>query len=170
VIAKLDPIRYHVFYVAHSFSFLSEARPEFKRVWVATLDEKYVAFKVKACHDARLMLSKHVGITTVDSHEIHIGANNNTMIYFRNIDNGVITQVAEKVVHGLLSCSASRWFWISWTTGVIELGQGSNVGHEILLTWPSGHPEPIEGVSISTDISAPGTWEFTTLAGQISRG
>ena len=134
-----------------------------QRVWVATLGEQHILFKLKACADAHVVLSKNVGLTSIDSYEIHIGAQNNTMSYIRQGVNGGVMD--EDSTRGILSCTTSQWYWISWSTNYIEFGKGSYVGHEIVLAWQSGYPQPIEGVSVSTDVTSTGTWEFTSIAG-----
>ena len=61
----------------------------------------------------------------------------------------------------ILSCTEMKYFWISWFGGLLEVGQGSEIGKGSLLSWQDpGTPKNIHSLSLATGFGATGKWEF----------
>ncbi|ELU12988.1 hypothetical protein CAPTEDRAFT_69653, partial [Capitella teleta] len=61
----------------------------------------------------------------------------------------------------VMHCNETRYFWISWKNGVIEVGRGLVVGNRVFMVWWKD-PEPykVNGIAISTGFGAEGKWKF----------
>ena len=55
----------------------------------------------------------------------------------------------------------SRWIWISWEDGFIQVGDGVVVGMYPYVTWMADVIHPVHGVAIASAVDA--DWEFTDI-------
>ncbi len=71
---------------------------------------------------------------------------------------------AENGTSVFVDCAYPRWFWISWSETDIVVGQGPDVGANVILSWTHAH-HPIYNVAfggIRDDVK----WEFTHIPGR----
>ena len=83
------------------------------------------------------------------------------------IETLYMLSVAESsVAEDLLNCNISRYLWIGWEGGQIQVGQGKTVGHNILVKAMIGGWQGVAGLSICTSGGKHGVWEFTQHDGK----
>jgi hypothetical protein len=64
-----------------------------------------------------------------------------------------------------------RYFWLRWTEGRVQVGEGSTVGSNLVMEHAkSDHPELIASIGISTGWLEVGRWEITNIEGWLSYG
>ena len=66
----------------------------------------------------------------------------------------VLTRYADDI----LSDTELRWFWISWSHGVISYGRGNQTGLHVLGSYNDSTPTPINYMSISSYRGITGYW------------
>jgi len=57
-----------------------------------------------------------------------------------------------------LSDTELRWFWISWSHGVISYGRGSQPGLDVLGSYNDSAPTSINYMSISSYVGITSYW------------
>ena len=64
--------------------------------------------------------------------------------------------------HNIVSCTAFRDFWVSWTDNYVKSGKGNVVGQDILVEYDDSVSKAYEVnfVGISTGFGHSGTWIF----------
>ena len=112
-------------------------------------------FSVKARKDAHVTLSTVKG--NPDSYEIAIGGNSNTNSNIRTCQQcaAVIT-----ILHTPLNEHFFQPFWISWSGGVIRVGQGTELFQDEFLRFDDPAPKAVNYIGISTYWGTAGTWMF----------
>ncbi len=93
-----------------------------------------------------------------------IGAVENSQSYIRNGSYGEI--LAHVQTKGILNHQEFGNLWISWNTGLIQLGIGYKVGVDKVLEY-QGDDMPVHGLGFSTGFGSAGEWEFNTIEGQV---
>ena len=139
----------------------------YDQVWLSVLDTQSIIFKVRACSDVHIGLAKYSGIANVDMYEIVLGGWENTQSVIRKgIQGG---HEAELQQEGIVSCDESRYFWASWSGGLIAVGKGSspNVKSTELMQWRDPQPHEVNAVGVTTASGYTGTWEFTQIEGRM---
>ena len=121
-----------------------------------------MTFSVKACSEAFIALSAVQGNPYILTYEVAIGISGGNVNELRH---GVGGSVQATHSDTLLHCDETRHFWVSWTDGSVEFGKGQSVGSDKLLSWVHDTPYDVDAVSVSTQNSVEGTWEFTSIAG-----
>lgn len=145
--------------------FYTPTSYQYKNVWYSAVESKVISFKVRACTDVYIALTKYFGITDSGVYEVLIGGQGNSKVEIRYGVGG--TLLAEKSISNLLHCTQSKWFWIDWTNG-IYVGSGAHVSDSALLSVSlSQMPEqfPIYAAAFSTGSSSDGDWEFSDIPG-----
>lgn len=114
---------------------------------------------MKTCNDA------HVGLfpggtpdmATDLMYEIVIGGWSNTKSIIRNKKQGFGKVSASG---RYLNCSEFIQFWISWNDGIIQVGQGHEIGGNVFLRWEDPVPYAVNYIAISSYNGVTGEWIF----------
>ena len=135
-----------------------------KNAWLV-VDQQIISFKVRACAEARILLSEDPFDMTMFSREIVIGGESNTKsgIYDNNNQS-----LMESNTPAILQCDELIDFWIRWQPngGTITVGKGPiDVG--VFLKYDEFDLHPFYAVSISTGQNNSGSWQLKTDAGEI---
>lgn len=65
------------------------------------------------------------------------------------------------VTPGILNCTQSRSFWISWLNGAVSVGQGCVINQNVIINYTDPNPIQIGYMGLAGWlISQPGTWSF----------
>ena len=59
-------------------------------------------------------------------------------------------------------------FWLSWSGGLIRVGEGHIVGDRELLQWQDPNPRSVHDITVSTGWGANGHWEFDSYEGVLA--
>ncbi|ELU12989.1 hypothetical protein CAPTEDRAFT_114549 [Capitella teleta] len=122
-------------------------------------------FGVRACHSARIALSTFYGNTDTQTYEVVIGGWENTKTVIRRSVAGDI--VEEVDTPDILSCDHLRIFWIKQERdGLLQIGEGSNIGNNVVLSWNDADPYDVASVSLSTGHGARGEWQVLHVQGE----
>ena len=78
----------------------------------------------------------------------------------------ILPTAESSVTEDILNCNISRYFWIGWEGGHVQVGQGRTVGNNILVKAMIGGWQGLTGMSISTSGGRQGVWEFTQHDGK----
>ena len=116
---------------------------------------------MKTCQDARIALVPTRDFPKLMYDVALAGWNNRkTVIRTKLEDNSRI--VAWKKEHNIVSCTAFRDFWVSWTDNYIKSGKGREIGRDILVEYDDSESKAYEVnfVGISTGFGASGIWIF----------
>ena len=114
-------------------------------------------FKVQACNNARVTLAAKPDDIT-QSYEIIIGGGGNKRSVIRTAISG--PNVAVNRYPGLLSCNESRWFWVGWQRGKIEVGQGVLYGKFRFLLFQDPNPRDVTAMSFSSGDGATAQYKY----------
>jgi len=128
------------------------------------VNQQIIAFKVRACAEARILLSEDPFDLTTFSREIVIGGSSNTRSGIYDINNQSLLETSTPAI---LQCEEFVDFWIRWQSngGTITVGKGViDVG--VFLKYDDSDPHPVHAVSISTAQNNTGSWQLSTDAGK----
>ena len=133
------------------------ARFGFDTLWLRQVQKSSVVFGVRTCNDAILALSEEMQQVS-NSYEIIIGGYSNQRSEIRpNVQTVPVTWLDTP---DILSCNETRFFWVSWEGGVIEVGLGLRVGQRRFLFWKDLSPRNVTAVGFSS-WDKENDWEFT---------
>jgi len=124
-----------------------------------------ITFKVRACEEARILLTENPYNLATYSREVIIGGWNNTRSAIVRHENHSI--LVERETRTILQCSELQDFWIGWNKqngGRISVGKGV-LGSGEFLTHMDPEFGHIYGVSVSTGNGFTGEWQFSTTVG-----
>lgn len=128
---------------------------------------RFLEFGVRSCQNARLVLSTvNFGVPL---YEIVLGSDGNTkskVIRYEDDGSGNWNSSlkAEETTPGVIDCLQSRWFWLSWNGGLIEVARGSASGQRF-LSWQDDSPHNVFAVSFSTGPGDFGDWTYLYTSG-----
>ena len=125
-----------------------------------------MSFRVRACHDAHVLLSEQPGITNVTTYEIIIGGWKNTQSVIRRAIKGENKAAINRT--GLLACKELRPFWVSWELGTIKVGRGLKPPNGEFLSWKDPKPFDIHALSGFSGYGATAEWRLELKPGKIS--
>lgn len=148
-------------------AFYTPAQHIYSYAWQTTVETTAIAFKVRSCGDAYVLLVRYLGIVDFSVYEIRIGSQSNTRVEIRYGVGGTI--LAERQVTGPLHCTQSRWFWVDWSDG-ISVGSGAYLSDSALVSVSTDQmPEQfqVQAAGFATGGSHDGDWEFTKVPGSI---
>ena len=129
----------------------------YDQLWIKVKGKSHIAFGVRCCHDALLALAEELGVAS-NSYEVCIGGYGNTKSSIRKEIQK--PNDAEVLTPGLMSCNETRFFWVSWANGLIEMGQGLTVGLRRFLYWKDSNPRfNVTAIGIS-GWNQEDEWEF----------
>ncbi|CAH1788312.1 unnamed protein product, partial [Owenia fusiformis] len=133
----------------------------FRHVPLTVSDRTFLAFSVKACHDAILDLQLTPGSTVDDSYEVVLdGFHPGHKSVIR--DDERTNQMAHKD-GAILSCNEFNDFWVSWANGNIEVGTGKVKGSGRFMSWTDTTPHAVNAINVYTGWGATGEWKFYDL-------
>ena len=158
----LDLTKYF-FISVRSAVFTTPGDYKYEHAWYSSSTHTSVVFKVEACAEAHVALSKYVGITSISAYEVVIGGYNNKLSAVRSSVSGADEKTA--ITDDILSCSEPRWFWISWTGGELHFGKGTIVEEDVVISWKEANIGWVEGVGITTARNNKGIWDFAAIPG-----
>jgi len=116
---------------------------------------KSITFTVQANNDAHVgFFSSSKSLSEV--YEIVIGGWGNSMSVIRESNQGA-NQVSEATSQ-IVSGGEAREFWASAENGLVQLGRGSIVGEQIVLSWQDPNPHEAMYVGVMTGWGATGIW------------
>ena len=102
----------------------------YSQFWMTVAQTDHIVVKIKACSDAHILLTSLMhGVLSpaMGSYEIVIGQRNNvTLLRTKLLDPS--TNKVEVATEYILDCEDSRYFWVSWTDGTVQVGRGTTVG------------------------------------------
>ncbi|XP_046369362.1 uncharacterized protein LOC124144153 isoform X3 [Haliotis rufescens] len=130
-------------------------------------NKHFLTFKIKAAGDAYLALSAVYGDVDRKTHEIVLGAEDNTKSFIRDGSMGAIRAQATTI--NLLSEDDFRFFWVSWKNHVIEVGRGAYYGKNTFLKYklPQTKQFNINCMALSTGRASKGQWEFAEILDEL---
>ena len=94
--------------------------------------------------------------------------------FFRKNGNIVATLLSSSLLASVtanvantttLTCSAKKWFWVSWVNGLIQLGRGNQTGYDKLLVFNDSNPTTINYMGVSA-LSGTGKITNWTIPGE----
>ena len=134
-------------------------------MWLSVRDVTSVTFRLRACNDAHVALSETKGITAIRAYEVKIGSSGNKISAIKDGPQG--RSLVTKSTKDILSCSQSRWFWLSWpTVGTVYFGEGRYVGENVVMSVNNIiEAYNVKALGISTGWGATGTWQFSADTG-----
>jgi len=142
----------------------SASGDSFKSNWVTVRDKQSFVFRVRGCYDARIILASYTKVVDVSSYEIMIGANGNQVsrIGKDGLDGG---NVVEASTPNVLHCTETRYFWVSWGGGYIQVGSGRVPGESGFLQLQDSAPYKVRSLAFDADSPTVAVWEFGTEEG-----
>ena len=130
----------------------------FHQISLAT-DRSSFTFQVRADEEAYLILCKDPGITDEYSYHIVMGLQGGDTTEVRK--QPPETETKSFLTHEILTCpSFACEMWVSWTNGVIKLGEGQTVGERSIFEWRDVKPHEINALSLASRADTDGRWEF----------
>lgn len=120
----------------------------------------HLTFTVMTCHYAALLLSNTR--SGEYKYEVIIGYDRNRLVVVRDAD-GRIHHTIDRP--DLLNCNEYRKFWITFTTGSIAVGTGSDFNNGF-LNWVTPQAITVSAVGLTTGEDSVGEWLFDLNAGR----
>lgn len=65
----------------------------------------------------------------------------------------------------ILTYDKLQSFWVSWSGGLIKVGEGHIAGEKEILQWQDPNPRSVHAITVSTGWGADGHWEFDSYEG-----
>jgi Farnesoic acid 0-methyl transferase len=129
-------------------------------------DARSLVFSVQACQEVHVALSQVPGIVLHMTYELVISETGSGNTVLRDGADGPVLKTA--ITPGILSCSNTRVFWISWTMNSVSFGNGSVAERNRILyhTNPS-NPLSINAISFMTTYGVVGRFSFENFVGNI---
>nr|KAG5690213.1 hypothetical protein BaRGS_019009 [Batillaria attramentaria] len=126
-------------------------------------NKNFLTFKIKTAGEAYIALSAVYGDLERKTYEIVLGAEENSKSFIRDSSLGPIKAEAQTV--NLLSDTEFRYFWISWTNNMVEVGRGARYGQQQFLRWkvPPNKQFHVNCMAVSTSRVGKGEWEFAEI-------
>ena len=121
---------------------------------------QHLTFTVLACHYAAILLSD----TKMGEfkYEVIIGYDRNRMIVVKNSDGKTLHSVDKP---DLLSCSTYKTFWLTFASGSIVLGEGSDFT-SVVMDWVTPDAITVKAICLTTGEEATGEWQFSMSQGK----
>ena len=122
-----------------------------------------MVFKVRACNDAHVQLSEYIDLNAQLTYVVVIGGGYNTRSFIRRYKGGPNEALVD--TPRILDCDKLRTFWVSWSDGVIEAGQGPLVGDQKFIGWTDPEPREVKAVNVATGWGAAAEWRLWVAPG-----
>ena len=131
----------------------------------ALMDQEFFVFRVHACSDIYITLSKIPQYTQNDAYQIILGAEQNQRSKINKM--APFSETKDFSTPGLLDCATLKNFWVSWTAGHFYVGEGETVNENELFNWRDvNNPYPINALSLGSRGDEVTRWEFLRSAGE----
>lgn len=141
----------------------TEVGADYNTYWMTVFDRHHITFAVRACSDARILLTKRPGIREPKSTEIIIGHNSNKEVIIREFGSQELLESVDSP--DILKCSEFRHFWLSWEHDGYSLGRGVTVGVSKVIEYAALHEFMVNGISF--DSAERGVkWKFNDFKGE----
>ncbi len=125
---------------------------------------KHIRFSVKSGHANILLSEKHVSTMNynIDYDYVEIIMWDYTKSLFRigNLGGGGIGGTVN--TPDLINPTEFRYFWVQWTNGTIQVGQGFEIGHEIFMKKNYPSTINIYYLSLWNGYGSAGDWRIFT--------
>lgn len=125
-------------------------------------DQDPVVFVLRACSAISVALSEIPGITQSATYEIRIGSeeHNDDVQIWSDGEKKKETRVSDA-----MPCDSHRYFWVSWTEGLIKVGRERNIGQITMLAWQDNEPHEVHGLSVASN-GKTASWHFGETRGE----
>ena len=160
-----------MFFLSSSVNVLLPARMVFAwtpdsfgyhHLWMTEREKTSFQFGIRTCNDALLALTQTYGYTS-NGYEVVIGGFGGGKSVIRKPAQG--TDRVEAETPDITHCEETRYFWVSWEGGAIEVGRGLVVGDRIFMRWVDPDPYAITAIGIS-GWNKENSWEFSHNEGK----
>ena len=131
---------------------------DYERYHVVTSGRTHMAFTLQACSDSHVGLSEVPGLASYNMYEVVIGGWENSKSVIRRQVQGTI--LAERQTPNILKCDETRYFWISWADGLIEMGSGAAIGQHRLIYYQDPDPYTVNSLTLDTASGFSGVYTF----------
>jgi hypothetical protein len=125
--------------------------------FVMTTDQNALTFTVDACSDARIYLTYLPGVADSFAYGISLGIQDNLRSVIDKFPPNAESHSFSTT--GILTCSAQS-MWISWSSGLIQVGMGSSVGDNVQFEWRDSQPYSVNAFSLVSRDGGYVTWTF----------
>jgi hypothetical protein len=122
----------------------------------------YLAFKVRTCNDAHVLLSSSVDLTATVSYEVVLGGYDNLYSDIRRGPQGAI--LSQAYTPNIMNCNELLPVWIQWENQILEVGVGS-LGAHTILRLDAPEVSSIQSASVTSWYSASGEYQFLESQG-----
>ena len=138
--------------------------PNAQEYWADVGGRTSMVFKVKACQDATIKLSKRFGLVDGSTYEVRIGAENNQKTII--IPDPESSHQESADTPNVLDCNQYKPFWLAWKYGTLYVGQGSFVWEDELLRYDVPTPHDVQGAMMETLSGTEGVFSVSRLDGK----
>ena len=126
-------------------------------------ERPYTIFSAMAPAQAHIALTEVPGVTRYNAYVVLIGAQSNQETWIRKDEGGSI--IASASTPNILDPDNPRTFWISWYDGLLEVGEGDQVGVGRVVYADIETTFELNSIYISSGYEEV-TWEFEQMEGK----
>jgi len=152
-------------FLGNTFALKTPNNQIYNNRWLTFKSSKRsLNFEVRTCYHARLRLAQLPFLTPM--YEIVLGSDFNVkskILHFNGEDTVI---VAEEDSPGIVDCSESRKFGLSWSNGKITVSRGSLSG-QVILDWLADTSSiNLFAIGLATGPQSDGDWKFSYNEGK----
>jgi hypothetical protein len=130
--------------------------------WILPI-RNHLAFKVRTCSDAHVLLSSSLDMTGTTSYEIVLGGYNNLYSDIRRgLQGSILTQA---YTPNIMNCNELLPVWIQWENQILEVGVGP-LGAHTILRLDEPEVSSIQSASVTSWYDARGEYRFLESQGK----
>jgi hypothetical protein len=134
---------------------------------VLMTEQKLFVFSMNACKDVHIFLTHLPGIVDNFAYQILLGTTDNTRSLIRKMPEG---KEQEFNTANILPCNdLGKSMWITWSDGVIVVGNGADIGVDQLFSWNDDQPYSINSFALASRDTKPVFWDFLRESGRFLR-
>ena len=107
-------------------------------------------FGARGCQAAKIGLSDGEGLGAAGQYNTHViilGLEGNKHMSGIKDQIGGGPVAVKTSTPNILSCTETRYFWVSWQTGRIQVGKGLRIGDNMFLNWLPTETHDIKSVT-----------------------
>jgi Farnesoic acid 0-methyl transferase len=123
---------------------------------------KYLAFKVRTCNDAHVLLSSSLDMSGLTTYEVVLGGYDNMYSDVRRGSQGSI--VGQAYTPNIMNCDELLPVWIRWEGQILEVGVGPLGAHAIIRVEEPA-VSTIQSASVTSWYTASGEYQFPESQG-----
>ncbi|CAH1794507.1 unnamed protein product [Owenia fusiformis] len=135
----------------------------FDHGYVTVQNSVWMPFRVQACNDAHLELSSVPGFLLNQTYEIVLGSGRNTKSDIRVGRQGRGGGGVRVNTPDIMKCAVMQQFWVSWESGLIQVGRGAIYGQQTFMSWYDPNAFPVYGISVATGWGATAEWRLPLM-------